>query len=178
MSFARIEGVDHGRERDPLGQRHLDDDAGDQRVAVEALDLHPERRRGRSTWHLHQAAVDADLLARPQDLVEVHGRRRVAADDDHGEGRRVAASAPDGLDVARDRRADLRGDRRTEQQSRAVVRSSADHPRPASIGGRASPPSTASRVCDAIRSMSSTSRCVSASSSPDAASSSIDGRLM
>ena len=34
-----IERVDDGRERDPLGQRHLDDDPGDERVAVEALDL-------------------------------------------------------------------------------------------------------------------------------------------
>ena len=33
-----IERVDDGRERDPPRQRHLDDDAGDERVAVESLD--------------------------------------------------------------------------------------------------------------------------------------------
>ena len=85
--LGRIERVDHGGQRDPLGQRHLDDDAGDERVGVEPLDLGADGRRRGAARDLDEAALDADLRARLEDLVEVDGRRRVPPDDEDRERR-------------------------------------------------------------------------------------------
>ena len=109
--LGRVERVDHGRERDPLGERHLDDDAGDRLVGVELLDLAPDGRGRRTTRDLDQPALDADRRARPQDLVQVDGGRRVAP---------TSTMASVGANPCRPRnastsllhgRSDLRGDR-------------------------------------------------------------------
>ena len=87
------------------------------------------------------------------------------------------AAAAHRLDVAGDGGPDLGGDRRAQQQSRAALGHRERHPRPASIGGRASPPRTVSRVCEPGGRSRPTRRSVSASSSRAAASSSIGGQV-
>ena len=100
-------------QRDPLGQRHLDDDPGHERVLVEGHDRVAETGRRGATRDLDEPAGDADALARPQDLLEVDGRRGVPADEHDREGRRVAVAPAERRDVGLHPGLDLRGDRGT-----------------------------------------------------------------
>ena len=67
--FGRIDRVDDRPQRKMSGQRHLDDDPGDCRVLVEALDLLAERVRGDLRADLDEPPVDPHLLAGPQELL-------------------------------------------------------------------------------------------------------------
>ena len=100
------------------GERHLHDDAGDQRIVVELADrrrtdasvaspsISTSRRRCRP-WRSRAGSA----RGRPS--------RRVPPDDDHGKPGRAAVRGGECRDVLGDRGADLVGDRRALEQPRA-----------------------------------------------------------
>ena len=61
--------------------------------ALRSADRLGDARLGRLALDLDEPAVDPDLVAAPQDLLEVDHRRRVAADDDDREAGRRARCA-------------------------------------------------------------------------------------
>ena len=65
---------------------------------------------------LDEPAIDAGLLAAPQDLLEVDHRRGIAPDDHHGQPGRPPDAFAVGRDVLRDGLPDLRRDRPAEEQ--------------------------------------------------------------
>ena len=78
----RVDRIDHGPQRDVSWERHLDDDARNGRIGVEALDLVADRVGGYVRSNPDEPPENAHLLAGPKDLLQIHGRRRVRADED------------------------------------------------------------------------------------------------
>ena len=114
-----VDRVDHAPQADRRRQWHLDDDPVDRRVVVERPDRVHQRRLRRLAVDLDEPAVDPDLLAAPQDLVEIDHRRRVAPADDHREHGRPAMSVTICGDIFADRLADLGCDRAPLEESGA-----------------------------------------------------------
>ena len=81
-------------ERDRGRQRLLDDDPRHRPLGAEGQDLAPERLGRAVVAELDEAVLDADQAAAVEDLVEVDGRRGVAADDDDRQLGRVAVRSP------------------------------------------------------------------------------------
>ena len=159
--LGRVDRVDDGAEPDRGRERLLDDDPGDRRIVVQlpdrtdrpGLELGAPSGVGRDVigrdvvlLDLDQPATDPGGLARPQDLTEVDGRRRVATDEDDDQRRGVhrwPRRRP--VDVVLDRGPDLRRDRRTEQEPSLVLGHGVSDPSEGS-GSRATPDATVSRV--------------------------------
>jgi hypothetical protein len=118
----RVDRVDDGSEPDRRRQRHLDDDPVDERVRVEGCDDLGHAALRRLALDLDEPPTDADQVAALEDLLEVDRRRRLATDDHDREAGRVPDPTPVGLDVLRDRLADLGGDRAAEEQARVPSR--------------------------------------------------------
>jgi SAM-dependent methyltransferase len=116
--LARGDRVDDRAERDPLGQRHLDDDPGDGRIGVQRLDLGAQVGRRRARRQVHEPADRAGGAARAQDLLQIDGRGRVTAHEDDRQRRRRAEAAAQRFDLQLHLRPDLGGDRPPQEQPR------------------------------------------------------------
>ena len=97
--LGRVEHVDHGAEGDRGRQRHLDDDPGDCRVAVEPADRGRHLVGAGVLRELHEPVHDPHRPASVEDLVQVDGRWRVAADDHDRQGRREPVHIAKGDDI-------------------------------------------------------------------------------
>src|SRR5450759_4338437 len=117
--LGRVDRIDDGAQRNVRGQWHLDDDPGHARVRVEILDLVAKRVRHHVRAEFDEAAVSTDLLARPQDLLEVHGRWRVGADQHDRERRRETPLLIEGGEVLGQSGTDLGRNGTPDQQPRA-----------------------------------------------------------
>ena len=125
---------------------------------------------------LDHPALDPDVPAGPQDLLEIDGRWGISADDDHGEPGRIAVELAEGRDLGGDTRANLRRDRGAEQESRfARLGHSVRRLRPSAA--LSSPLATISRVIRDISSISPRSDSTWARMSAAYASSPTIGRL-
>jgi hypothetical protein len=118
----RIDRVDDAPQPDGRRQRHLDDDPVDRRIVVERPDGLDEACLRRLTVDLDETAIDPDLLAAPQDLLQIHHRRRVAPADHDGEDRRPTVTLPIRGDVLADGPADLGRDRASLEETSAAPR--------------------------------------------------------
>ena len=134
--LGRIDRVDDGPQPDRRRERHLDDHPVDRRVLVELADRRGHPCLGRLTLQFHEAGIDADLRAAPQDPLEVDRRGRVFAHDDDAEARWAPARRAECGDVLGDRDADLVGDR-PALESRAPPGSVKVPPGPVPGSGRA-----------------------------------------
>ena len=147
-------------------QRHLDDHPVDRGIRIEALYRIDNRGFRRFTLELREARLDADLGATSEDLLEIHGRRRVSADDHDRQARRSAVRLRERLDVFRHSGPDLGRDRPTLEESGRAGRR-VDHARPTGSTGSRGSPGDRRRARDArssIADSSSVTRTVVASS--------------
>ena len=78
----RVDRIDHCPQRDVSWERHLDDDARHGRIRVETLDLVADCVGSYVRSDPDKPPEYAHLLAGPQDLLQIHGRRCVRADED------------------------------------------------------------------------------------------------
>jgi hypothetical protein len=94
--LGRVDRIDDRAQPDRPRQWHLDDDAVDGRIVVEPPNGRRDVRLGCLALELDETAVDPDLVAAPQDPLEMRSMARLP-DDDARAGARPACGNADVL---------------------------------------------------------------------------------